>query len=171
LQPLSRLILNGSSGRYPDDQRIGPSNTFAIGKLSITKIRVEYVTRWFLFCGRAYAFAELKKALIAAALEHRRVDHVTVRASHYSAPSYEHSGVVVTGPTGELQGLKYVPMQLICTADLSTTTGDSTYLGTCAVAGQREHLLLHSMASQPGKSPRGRCDGLSDRPRPEPASP
>ncbi len=54
------------------------------------------------------------KALIAAALEHRRVDKVTVRASHNSVPSYEKSGFVVTGPPGELHGLKYVPMALIC---------------------------------------------------------
>ena len=54
------------------------------------------------------------KALMAAALEYRRVDGLTVRASHNAVPSQEKSGFVVTGPPGELQGLKYVPVELIC---------------------------------------------------------
>lgn len=54
------------------------------------------------------------KALMAAALEHRRVDRVTVRASHNAVPSHEKNGFVTTGPPGELHGLKYVPMEPIC---------------------------------------------------------
>ncbi|MCB1773752.1 MAG: GNAT family N-acetyltransferase [Gammaproteobacteria bacterium] len=54
---------------------------------------------------------------MAADLKHRHVERVTVRASHSSVPTNEKSGFVVTGPPGELQaiqGLNYVPMELIC---------------------------------------------------------
>lgn len=52
------------------------------------------------------------KRLLSAALDHARVDTVTVRASLSSVRAYEKYGFECTGEVGESAGLTYQPMAL-----------------------------------------------------------
>ena len=49
--------------------------------------------------------------LMNAALEHARVDVVTVKASLSSVPAYQHYGFTLAGEVGEFAGLLYQPME------------------------------------------------------------
>lgn len=49
--------------------------------------------------------------LMNAALEHARVDVVTVKASLPSVPAYQHYGFTLAGEVGEFAGLVYQPME------------------------------------------------------------
>ncbi|EKT4561508.1 GNAT family N-acetyltransferase [Pseudomonas putida] len=49
--------------------------------------------------------------LMNAALEHARVDVVTVKASLSSVPAYQRYGFTLAGEVGEFEGLVYQPME------------------------------------------------------------
>ncbi|MNN66149.1 Acetyltransferase (GNAT) family protein [compost metagenome] len=49
--------------------------------------------------------------LMNAALEHARVDVVTVKASLPSVPAYQRYGFTLAGEVGEFSGLVYQPME------------------------------------------------------------
>lgn len=55
------------------------------------------------------------RALIENALDYVSVDRLTVRASLNSVPAYTQYGFEVTGAVGEVSGLVYQPMEMLCT--------------------------------------------------------
>lgn len=52
------------------------------------------------------------RQLLAAVLEHARVDIITVKASLSSVPAYSKYGFACKGDVAELEGLVYQPMEL-----------------------------------------------------------
>ena len=52
------------------------------------------------------------RALVAEALDHARVEKITVSASIPSVPAYEAYGFQVVGAEEEKQGLRYLPMEI-----------------------------------------------------------
>ncbi|WP_346286843.1 GNAT family N-acetyltransferase [Zoogloea sp.] len=65
-----------------------------------------------LFVAPDYQRKGVGKRLLSAALDHARVNTVTVRASLSSVPAYKKYGFECTGEVGESAGLTYQPMAL-----------------------------------------------------------
>ncbi|WP_087500821.1 GNAT family N-acetyltransferase [Pseudomonas sp. SID14000] len=64
-----------------------------------------------LFIAPRWQRQGIGRRLMSAALEHARVEVVTVRASLSSVPAYQRYGFNLAGEVGEFAGLAYQPME------------------------------------------------------------